>query len=275
MGDELPPRLTRAPTPYPKDLQRYERSVNNILRKHREMKSHSVNLNMDLNVPQIKEAKVTPMKSNVDVNSEHRANIAMENFNSRSGPSNSELAGIISYRDSMVSSEEHHDDGDIVAEEMKKLPGPPPYHIAAIYSKNAQFFNNVTKNDTPEATLEGNKLTSIDKPRHFIQDQPTNILMPQPQHPHTYLQNVHYLNDHPYMENDTYSEQQEVRKKRESNWLFGNHKNPRILEVTLTPCCYVLGFTVKYNETVCTYCFSFYVENYVLYCITFLIGVSF
>lgn len=259
MGDELQPRLTRAPTPYPKDLQRYERSVNNMLRKNREAKSHSVNLNVDQNIPQIKEAKVMPMKPNIDVlsgeDSGDRANIVLENFDN-CGPSHSEMTGMMSYRDSIVSSEGHHNEGDIVAEEMKKLPGPPPYHIAAIYSKNAQFFNNVTKNDVSEDMLEGGKLTSMDRPRHFIQDQPINILMPQPQHPHIYQ---HYMNDaHGYIAADTYGEQQEGRKKRESNWVFGNHKNPRILEVTLTPCCYVLGFTVKYNEMVCSKIHVFY-----------------
>lgn len=264
--DELPtrPRLTRAPTPYPKDLQRYERSVNNMLRKQREThKSHSINLNLDSNTRQIKEAKVTPMKANVDVSSsldnEEEAVSGLENINKASGPSSSvEPIGVryTSYQD-QDSVESSHNDGHVTIDEIKKskFPGPPPYHIAAIYSKNAHFFNNTVKSDISEDM-------PVDKPRHFIQDQPANILMPQPQHPpsfpgftlkqNVHKQNVRYSNDvRTYMENDVVqAEQQEMEKRRESNWLFGNHKNRRILEVTLTPCCYVLGFTVKYNETV-------------------------
>lgn len=198
MNDELPPRLTRAPTPYPKDFQRYERSVNNMLRKNRELKSHNVNLNVDPSVPQIKEAKVTPMRASNDTPVEAGCKEML--------PGNSD-----------------GNDEELPLEDVKKLNGPPPYHIAAVYSKNAQYFNNISSED--------GKVTPVDKPRHFIQDQPTNILMPQPQHPPTNL----YKYD---------------RRKAESSWVFGAHKNPRILEISLTPCCYVLGFTVTYNDMV-------------------------
>lgn len=50
---------------------------------------------------------------------------------------------------------------------------PPPYHIAAIYSRRAQYFINSADKSTIES-----------EPKHFTQDQPLNILNPQPKHPY-------------------------------------------------------------------------------------------
>lgn len=267
VGDEPPPRLTRAPTPYPKDFQRYERSVNNILRKQRELKSHSIDLNLDVSVPQIKEAKVTPMKASIsnnevvsEVTSKDNAIAQVENDND-----SYEMCCVAPCRNSLVSNdsnlkETYSNYGD-VSDETKK-PGPPPYYIAAIYSKNAQYFNNIISNDQYEDV----KNALVDKPKHFIQDQPTNILMPQPQHPSAknsvYQQNSFnpqnhnrsiYLNKNETYLDNTSDERRLEKVKKESNWLFGAHKNARILEISLTPCCYVLGFTVKWNEMVGIY----------------------
>ncbi|KAF2881866.1 hypothetical protein ILUMI_24298 [Ignelater luminosus] len=36
--------------------------------------------------------------------------------------------------------------------------------------------------------------------------------------------------------------------KGNMNWVFGAHRNPKIIKVELTPCCYVLGFSVSHSE---------------------------
>lgn len=38
--------------------------------------------------------------------------------------------------------------------------------------------------------------------------------------------------------------------KGNMNWVFGAHRNPKIIKVELTPCCYVLGFSVSHSEEV-------------------------
>lgn len=58
---DQPTRLTRAPTPYPKDLQRYQRYLNNQLRRNKETSTQ--NIHSDQYVSEIREAKVTPMKN--------------------------------------------------------------------------------------------------------------------------------------------------------------------------------------------------------------------
>lgn len=43
------------------------------------------------------------------------------------------------------------------------------------------------------------------------------------------------------------------QERKGNKWIFGVHQNPKIITVELTPCCYVLGFTVKLNKDVSSY----------------------
>lgn len=43
------------------------------------------------------------------------------------------------------------------------------------------------------------------------------------------------------------------QERKANKWIFGVHRNPKIITVELTPCCYVLGFTVKLNKDVSFY----------------------
>lgn len=65
--------------------------------------------------------------------------------------------------------------------------------------------------------------------------------MPQPQHarlPSTVL--------------DEFS-RREMGRRAEVPWMFGQHKNRRVMEFSLTPCCYVPGFSVSLGQTVRIY----------------------
>lgn len=138
--------------------------------------------------------------------------------------------------------ETENNDVDIASEFVTlRQPGPPPYHVAAMYSKNAQYFTNITKQEESEKN---------DPPRYFVQDQPRDILMPQPQHgqlPSTVLDEIQRS-----IANGSVSEDEGQFKCRKSDipWMFGQHKNRRVMEFSLTPCCYVPGFSVSLGQTV-------------------------
>lgn len=134
--------------------------------------------------------------------------------------------------------ETENNDVDIASEFVTlRQPGPPPYHVAAMYSKNAQYFSNINKQDDGEKN---------DPPRYFVQDQPRDILMPQAQHgqlPSTVLNEIQRS-----ITNGSVSEDEGQLKGRK--WMFGQHKNRRVMEFSLTPCCYVPGFSVSLGQTV-------------------------
>lgn len=118
---------------------------------------------------------------------------------------------------------------------------PPPYHIAAAYSKNAHFFNNLDQ-------LNG----SMEKPKNFTQELPKNISMPQPVHFHKRI-----TSDEKYLVNElnkrfsnSVSEDELANHNQQPENLQNRAKSPVLLHVDLTPCCYVLGFSVTYNENV-------------------------
>lgn len=210
----------RAPTPYPKDLQRYQRSVTNILKRQKQTKTNVPENHFTSNsLPQIREAHVTATTA-VQPNTDDTfsTSVAIESLNP---------TPVFEQSQNQENQSEHDD----IASEFVTLrqSGPPPYHVAAMYSKNAQFFSNI------------NKLND-DCPRYFVQDQPRDILMPQPQHgiPSTVLneiqKSVNGIGD--------------GERKAETPWMFGQHKNRRVMEFSLTPCCYVPGFSVSLGQTV-------------------------
>ncbi|XP_018322720.1 leucine-rich repeat-containing protein 1-like [Agrilus planipennis] len=169
---------------------------------------------------------------------------------------------------------------------LRKEIKPPPYHIAAAYSKNAHFFNDIAK-QFPGAIVKHQ--TIEEKPKHFTQDQPSNIIMPQPQHPLRLTQdegnsridnlsfpesnlnnegsqinksNLDQLNENicneatekenlnsklgsetVWNDNKSYKSATEYSDKNNQlqGWIFGKHRNKRILECPVTPTQH-LGF---------------------------------
>lgn len=254
---DQPTRLTRAPTPYPKDLQRYQRYLNNQFRKTRELPTpQNMNINSDQFVSEIREAKVTPMKNDEDeynlqekpeqLKSCNPENVSQVYDNSDRFSSNSKLS---SYNPGVESQYEAvdklygHTEGLIEFSERKKCP--PPYHIAAAYSKNAHFFNK----------MDNFNNVQIEKPKNFTQELPKNISMPKP---------LHYSKEANNVEEKYFLE--ELRKcliKQPGNMKQNDHvdgiirtekSGPKqtLIHINLTPCCYVLGFAVTYNENVST-----------------------
>lgn len=267
------PRLTRAPTPYPKDFQRFQRSLNNQLRRNRDANSQILNLNLDAgqspSQSQIKEAVVTPMKN--DINGDHlqhhfstqtdfisppdnhppnyENDFLNYNHNSNTNSAvNDNNSDHYSYNDkNSVNSLDGLDHDDKLSVDMQEkcmmvtAKQPPPYHIAAAYSKNAKYFNKV------EDYMED------DKPKKFTQDlQAQNIPVPQPvnysKKTDGLLQEINKRIDDHYA-NQNYEKNYVVEKQFAEN-LNNESRVPKNLTVVLTPCCYVLGFTVTYNESV-------------------------
>ncbi|XP_022915512.1 leucine-rich repeat-containing protein 1 [Onthophagus taurus] len=216
---ELPVRLTRAPTPYPKDFQRFQRSLNNQLKRNRETTG---------SIPQIKEAKVTPMKETGDVYDEeiddnHHLKPVLDNQRHGFNTDITSLDG----SDQSKGSLELQENLSCVATQPKQ---PPPYHIAAAYSKNAKLFNN----------LEG---LSGDKPKNFTQELPQNVNVTQPT---PYNKIKAHVDEGFLKELNTRLMNAEVQK---NNINCESHQcNMKLLRVNLTPCCYVLGFSITYNE---------------------------
>lgn len=254
---EQPARLTRAPTPYPKDLQRYQRYLNNQLRRTRDVVTP--NVNSDQYISEIREAKVTPMKideeeacyyekiqdkniDNYNITSEtsvENRSVVHNNTDRLYDRSKIENTYNSDYASDRYDTVDNISDGFVEFTEGKKRP--PPYHIAAAYSKNAHFFNNLdqvngsmdkTKNFTDELSKN---TTSVHKSIHFSKrinsDEKYNV--------DDFSQRF---------TNSTYDEDVNHRDKQEN--LQNREKSPLLLHIDLTPCCYVLGFSVTYNENV-------------------------
>lgn len=133
---------------------------------------------------------------------------------------------------------------------------PPPYHIAAAYSKNAKFFNKID-----------NQLPSpVEKPVKFTQELKQNLCTPQPLNltrmkneiEEVYLkQQIEDIKDVDVLGNHLNLQKYQMGNK-EQNFVLEQEggKMPKLMRVVLTPCCYVLGFSVIYNEHVSIYFFS-------------------
>lgn len=278
LNKDPPARLMRAPTPYPKELQRFQRSLNNQLRKNREIASQSININLDPNVSQIKEAKVTPMKNEmtdatdsgpVYISGPLKLNRNGDNHDIHlyegdqfCGKSQTESMSQYSLDTSYkVASEDMSDSGKYSVEIQEKPLQPPPYHIAAVYSKNAKFFNK----------MEDFESSQLEKPKMQQQRLMTGL---HPKHPEADQAFVKELNDRLMKTPDEHGGNMDqlgnhVDSLRErpdggyKNYEFGNNNreqnhmrlndegaSPKLLRVILTPCCYVLGFSIIYNEHV-------------------------
>ncbi|KRT85992.1 hypothetical protein AMK59_1546 [Oryctes borbonicus] len=301
---EPPVRLTRAPTPYPKDFQRFQRSLNNQWRKSRDGSSSGSNVSSDPNIAHTKDAKLTPVKDQIDNiddlyikntmygtcnNMQPRIVQTNDNHSIRKNPidlekqytyvnnSDNNLDNYCSNYNDKISIDSS--DQSKVSLELQEscaiIQGPkepPPYHIAAAYSKNAKFFNRI---DDP---LEKN--SPIEKPKNFTKELPQNISMPQPVHISKQKGEIdeHFLkelNKRLLNTSDQKNERKLINENRNDDTLSDNfykttnyrcvgincdysetnsneipntHRVPKLIRVTLNPCCYVLGFTVTYNE---------------------------
>lgn len=310
---EPPIKLTRAPTPYPKDFQRFQRSLSNQLRKNRDGSSSGSNISSDPNIAHMKDAKLTPVKDQMDsitnpddlyikntmygtYNNMHQKIIQTnDNHNTRKNLS-IELEKQYTYAHNSDNNldnycSNYNDKISIDSSDQSKISlelqescaiiqgpkEPPPYHIAAAYSKNAKFFNRI---DDP---LDKN--SPVEKPKNFTKELPQNISMPQPLHLSKQKGEVdeHFLkelNKRLLNTSDQKNERKLINENRNddnfykatnyrcvgvncdyseanSNDIPNTHRVPKLVRVTLNPCCYVLGFTVTYNENVRTIYYYF------------------
>lgn len=299
---EPPVRLTRAPTPYPKDFQRFQRSLNNQLRKNRDGSSSGSNISPDPNILHGKDAKLTPVKDEIDSianlddlytntcnnvqqklvqiydnhNIRKNQQIELEKYTYANNSDNNLENYCANYNDKLsIDSSDQSKVSLELQESCAIIQGPkepPPYHIAAAYSKNAKFFNRI---DDPM-----DKNSPVEKPKNFTKELPQNISMPQPLH---IMKQKGEIDDHFLKElnkrllntSDQKMERKLINENRNddsdnfytstnyrcvgvnfdysetnSNDITNTHRIPKLVRVTLNPCCYILGFTVTYNENV-------------------------
>ncbi|CAG9855359.1 unnamed protein product [Phyllotreta striolata] len=178
--------LSRTPTPHHKELKRLREVLRNSYGSSKRA----------LNVSEIKEAKVTNI----------------------SGELNTSQTSLNGYDTAEIS-----ENASDIARDVTKTPPkqPPPYHIAAAYSKNAHLFaqNNV------------GPPSPMDQPKQFSQEQPANIHMPTPKMPaqRNHVSVLQIADDQDDLSND---EDQNGSKQR-VKWPFGKHKVCQVLEVEI------------------------------------------
>ncbi|KAL1493474.1 hypothetical protein ABEB36_011519 [Hypothenemus hampei] len=172
--------LSRTPTPHHKELRRLRDVWRNA----------QVPMNQNLNVSEIKEAKVTYISGDLS-------------------PSQSSLIG----------QETSGKVGDVVEkpEEIKQPKQPPPYHIAAAYSKNAHLFAH-----SPPSPH--------DRPKQFSQQQPANIHMPTPKM--ATRQQMENRNHKEEFKNDKLKITTE-QSKESAQWPFGQQTVYKVIEVEM------------------------------------------
>ncbi|KAF5294723.1 hypothetical protein FQA39_LY00207 [Lamprigera yunnana] len=210
--NDLPAKFSRIPTPHPKAFVKYQRTLGNMLRRNQDIVSH----NTGSDTVHIKEANIIPMKNaNIESNDNDiltqssqcsiDQNIPDTSFQLQNIENHRETSDTFSSKDVSVDSEltTVHTGRIVPSDSISnnipsslilggtedkislqlnlsdsskqfhngiKAKQPPPYHIAAAYSKGAHIFLNSEK--TPKEA----------EPKHFTQDQPVNILNPQPKH---------------------------------------------------------------------------------------------
>ncbi|KAK5639087.1 hypothetical protein RI129_011579 [Pyrocoelia pectoralis] len=196
VNTDLPVKFTRIPTPHPKAFVKYQRTLGNVLRRNTETVSHTTSTN----TVYIKEANIIPMKNatnekndneiltqssqcSIDQNVSETASTqsrscsqVLENNRELSDTFSKDISidsDLTTNVESIVESTSPTYNGNKICDSLKNLKPkqPPPYHIAAAYSKGAHIFLNSSDKSYKEA-----------EPKHFTQDQPLNILNPQPKH---------------------------------------------------------------------------------------------
>ncbi|EFA10854.1 protein lap1 [Tribolium castaneum] len=160
--------LSRTPTPHHKELRR----LRNILRGGEAPESQPPNIS------EIKEAKVTHISGDLSVSQSSLLD---------KEPENSETAVV--YK---------------AAKEEELPKQPPPYHIAAAYSKNAHLFAQICP-PSPH-----------DQPKQFSQQQPANIHHPTPK-----------------LAKNREQMQEFYDEGKKPKWPFGAHQICKVIEVEL------------------------------------------
>ncbi|XP_030748278.1 protein lap1 isoform X2 [Sitophilus oryzae] len=163
--------LNRTPTPHYKELKRLREILKNT----------HVPVNQVLNVSEIKEAKVTHISGDL--------NISQASLNNGQEPQPTEI---------LEPANEHANAGP---------KQPPPYHIAAAYSKNAHLF--AYGPPSPH-----------DQPKRFSQQQPSNIHMPTPK----------MATRHQMLEPNKSNDIQMLERK---SWPFGQHTIYKVMEIEM------------------------------------------
>ncbi|KAJ8926903.1 hypothetical protein NQ314_020755 [Rhamnusium bicolor] len=188
--------LSRTPTPHHKELKRLREILRNT----------HIPGSQVLNVSEIKEAKVTHI----------------------SGDNNVSQASLNGHEETLEVLESLSD----ITRETNKTPPkqPPPYHIAAAYSKNAHLFMHNLNPPSPH-----------DQPKQFSQQQPTNIHMPTPKMPNHRHQLIPVdrhvpalqIVDDKIMRTTSTSTEEDFNQTKQVKWPFGKHKVCQVLEVEL------------------------------------------
>lgn len=182
--------LSRTPTPHHKELKRLREILRGGQTTGKEIQKHC----------EIKEAKVTHISGDLS--------------NSQGSLNGYDIDNSESLSD--------------IAREINKTPPkqPPPYHIAAAYSKNAHLFAHSSGPPSP-----------LDYPKQFSQRQPTNIHMPTPKMPNNRVVtiNLNRENDFGQASNQKgmIPSSTEDFAASQAKWPFGKHKVCQVLEIEL------------------------------------------
>lgn len=180
--------LSRTPTPHHKELKRLREILREAHTTGKEIQKHC----------EIKEAKVTHISGDLS--------------NSQGSLNGYDIDNSESVSD--------------ITRELNKTPPkqPPPYHIAAAYSKNAHLFARTSGPPSPH-----------DHPKQFSQRQPTNIHMPTPKLPSNRVVTINVDNDGKSGQKmmKTASTSTEDFSSAQAKWPFGKHKVCQVLEVEL------------------------------------------
>lgn len=182
--------LSRTPTPHHKELKRLREVLRGTQTTGKEIQKQC----------EIKEAKVTHISADMNTSQGSLNGYDIDNSESLS---------------------------DITGEINKTPPKePPPYHIAAAYSKNAHLFAYSSGPPNPH-----------DHPKQFSQRQPTNILMPTPKLPSNRVVTIN-VDDTQGQQLDQKSIQStststEDFSSAQAKWPFGKHKVCQVLEIEL------------------------------------------
>lgn len=184
--------LSRTPTPHHKELRRLREILRGAQATGKEIQKHC----------EIKEAKVTHISGDLS--------------NSQGSLNGCDIDNSESLSD--------------ITREINKTPPkqPPPYHIAAAYSKNAHLFAHSSGPPSPH-----------DHPKQFSQKQPTNIHMPTPKLPSNRVVTINLNRDNnggPNIDQKvmrTASTSTEDFILSQAKWPFGKHKVCQVLEIEL------------------------------------------
>lgn len=184
--------LSRTPTPHHKELKRLREILRGAQPTGKEIQKHC----------EIKEAKVTYISGELSHSQGSLNGYGIDDSESLSD----------------------------IAREINKTPPkqPPPYHIAAAYSKNAHLFAHSSGPPSP-----------LDHPKQFSQKQPTNIHMPTPKLPSNRVVTIKIDKGDPSERNidqklmKTATTSTEDFSSAQAKWPFGKHKVCQVLEVEL------------------------------------------